>query len=160
MYFFQKKDFFVHLVIFLIGGFFVFLGGRSILMHVLDPMTQKLDGVVIQSHTKKSVKASNNRTYISNYFKYKYNYKGKTYYSIRHDFMNGWTGASAGNHNYQVGDGLTVYINPNNPHQSIIEKGWAWNNALQLLIGWALLWRLHAIIKEALINRKISGFNR
>lgn len=115
-------------------------------MYVLDPMTKALNGVVIQSHIKKSMKASGGGIYTSSYFKYKYTYNGKTYYSTRHDYKNGLTGASAGSHNYRVGDDITVYINPKNPQQSIIEKGWAWNNILQLLLGFLLLWRLHAIL--------------
>ena len=154
MYFFQKKDFFVHLVLLLIGGFLIFLGGRSILMYVLDPMTKQLDGVVIQSHTKQSIKASGGHTNLTSYFKYKFNYKGKTYYSTRHDYMNGLTGASAGSNKYQVGDSLTVHINPSKPQQAIIEKGWAWNNVLQLLIGLVLLWRLHVILRVESLSQE------
>ena len=51
-YVFRRNDVFLYTFLLLLGSIFVFWGGRGILMYLWNPMTLKLDGIVIQSEKK------------------------------------------------------------------------------------------------------------
>ena len=145
-YVFRRNDVSLYIFLLLVGGLCIFWGGRGILMYLWNPVTLKLDGIVIQSEKKISTKASGGATHVTSYFQYKYTYKGKTYQSRTHDYLDGMDGESIGSSRYHHGDRITVYINPDQPKQAIIEKGWSFRHILMLLVGFALFWRLHALL--------------
>ncbi len=118
-------------------------------MSVLDPMTEKVDGLVVESKKEVSTKGSGGASVVTCHFMYKYTYHGHTYTSRTHDYKGGIDGECSGYHNYRRGDPIEIYIDPQRPRLATIEKGWSFNHILLLLLGFGFMWRLHALLTGA-----------
>ena len=145
-YVFRRSDIGLYLGLLIIGGLFAAWGGWGIGVYLWDPLTLEVDGIVIESRKESKTKGSGGATHVVCHFRYGYSYQGRSYTSEIHDFMNGVGGDCNGAGNYRRDDPIRIYINPDQPQQSIVEKGWTIRHLLALLAGLALWWRLHALL--------------
>lgn len=146
---FHPVDF--RLILILLGLFFLWLGIRAFGVYFADDRTVPVTGKVLLS--KKQANDHPHRPRTTYHFRYEYQYKGKTYTSSRYHYKSE-DGHSEAVARFRPGDEIQVFLNPENPEEVIVEKGWSWLNLIWILVSLAVLYKiltLHAaIVKEEL----------
>lgn len=140
---FTPVDF--RLILLLFGFLFLFLGIRAFWIYFQDDRTVAVTGKVMLS--EKRLNGHPHRPHTSFNFRYEYQYKGKTYSSSRYHYKSedGHAEAVA---RYRPGDKIKVFLNPEDPTEVIIEKGWSWLNLIWILVSLALLYKILTIHAE------------
>jgi hypothetical protein len=75
---------------------------------------------------------------------YHYSFRGKTYtgrsMSFAAPFGASLRSATIASSRYAHGQEVTVYVNPENPSQSVLEPGVDWSTYLRIAVGGGVLW--------------------
>ena len=138
-------------LVFLLGLVLLGMAVRAFWIDLSNPMTLAIEGVVITSETRTSYSQHRHNSVAA--FEYQYEYRGRTYTSDRYHYKTGSNAEAV--KRFRPGQRLTVYIDPEQPSQSIIERGLGWLNyawlGFGLLLSIASL-RLHA--RMAALDKK------
>ncbi|PHN08447.1 DUF3592 domain-containing protein [Flavilitoribacter nigricans] len=135
----------------LMSLFFLFLGIRAFWVYFQDERVTEVTARVTRSQTEHSSNLYHPRT--NYHFAYEYTFRGKTYTSDRYHYKSE-DGHSEAVDRFRVGDEIQVFIDPAQPENAIVDKGWSWLNLVWIVLSVLILARilsLHARqIKEEL----------
>lgn len=132
----------------LFGLIFTGLGARAFWYFVTDPATEPVQATVTLSRQRMNPQTDSRRNIYAYDFEYRYEYAGKTYTSDRYHYQTGSNFEAV--KSLRPGQRIQAWVDPDNPAQSIVVKGWSWLNLAWLIVGLVLL------IAPILMHRAMS----